>query len=441
MGEKLDKSDLKDIQAIVLNDRPSPYVGAYIIIRIEEKKDAIKMLKTIATDITAADYEKSTSKDLWVNIAFTYEGLKKIGISEESLNSFSPEFKEGMASRANILNDVANSAPNTWEIPFGTKDIHIALVIFAANNTLFQELMKKTRAKYEHLPGVSLLYEQKVESLPNGRTHMGFVDGISNPTIEGLASDSEKPIKAGEFLLGKLDEKGHINPGPQLESFHNNGSYLVIRKLHMNVAAFRKYIKTNSTNKMHKELLIAKMVGRWSSGVPLSLSPDKDNVKLNGNVKLQNEFSYRNDPNGLKCPLSAHIRRANPRDGLKDSTVDINIHRILRRSTVYGPPLEEEVLEDDGQDRGIIFTGICASISRQYEFIKSNWLNTGNFIELSTEEDPVVGNKIGLGQYTIPNKPIRKRLYNLPNFTITRGGEYFFIPSISALNWLLQLNK
>ncbi|PFZ67186.1 peroxidase [Bacillus toyonensis] len=440
MGEKLDKSDFEDIQAIVLNERPSPYIGAYILIRIDEKKDAIKMLQTIISDITAAEYEKSTFMDLWVNIAFTYEGLKKIGVTEEYLNSFSAEFKEGMASRANILNDVANSAPNTWDISFGTKDIHIALVLFAANNTLFQELMKKTRAKYEHLSGVSILYEQKVESLPNGRTHMGFVDGISNPTIEGLVSDSEKPVKAGEFLLGKLDEKGHINLEPQFESLHNNGSYLVIRKLHMNVGAFRKYIKTNSINKMEKELLIAKMVGRWSSGVPLSLSPDKDNFKLNGDVKLRNDFSYGNDLKGLKCPLSAHIRRANPRDGLKDSTVDINIHRILRRSTVYGPPLGEEVLEDDGQDRGIIFAGICTSISRQYEFIKSNWLNTGNFIELSTEEDPIVGNKMGLGQYTIPNKPIRNRLFNLPNFTITRGGEYFFVPSISALNWLLQLN-
>lgn len=441
MAVNLDKSDLKDIQTIVLCDRPSPYVGTYILLRIDEKNDGIKMFKTLVSEITTADCEKSSSQFQWFNVAFTCEGLKKIGIPSESLDSFPPEFKEGMVSRAKLLNDVANSAPSAWEVPFGTKDIHVALVLYAENNTLFQELLKKTRAIYEILPGISVLSELKVQSLSNGRTHMGFVDGISNPTIEGLVSDATNSIKAGEFLLGKLDEKGLINPGPQPESLRNNGSYLIIRKLHMHVAAFRKYTKTYSSNKTEEELLAAKMVGRWSSGTPLSLSPEKDDLTVSSNNKLRNDFVYGNDPNGLKCPLGAHIRRANPRDGLKDSIVDINIHRILRRSTIYGPPLEEGVLEDDGQDRGIIFAGICSSISRQYEFIKTNWLNDGNFVELSTEEDPIVGNKKGVGEYTIPNKPIRKRLYDLPNFSTTRGGEYFFVPSISALKWLLQLNQ
>ena len=206
----------------------------------------------------------------------------------------------------------------------------------------------------------------------------------------------------------------------------------------MRVAAFRKFLDEKASNKEDKDFLIAKMIGRWPSGAPISLATEKDDPDLGKNLELRNDFLYKDDPRGFKCPVGSHIRRANPRDSLNETIADINIHRLLRRSTVYGPPLEEGTTEDDGEDRGIIFAGICTSLSRQYEFIKSTWLHDGNFVELSTEEDPIVGNKRDDGSFTIPDTPFRKRIKGIPSFTVTKGGEYFFVPSISALKWITK---
>lgn len=85
------------------------------------------------------------------------------------------------------------------------------------------------------------------------------------------------------------------------------------------------------------------------------------------------------------------------RDSLQGSVVNVNIHRLLRRSTMYGPILPKGVMEDDGQDRGLIFAGICSSLSRQFEFIKTDWLNGGNFAGMSTEKDPITGKNEGKG--------------------------------------------
>lgn len=404
----------------------------------------MKMLENLLPEVTSANHWKGPSDGAWINVAFTFNGLKKLGIPDKSLNSFLPEFKAGMVSQAEKLNDIGDSAPSKWDDPFGTDDLHVALALFAPDREAIDEALKQARKVYDQLKGISLLYELEVESPPDGRTHMGFTDGISNPAVEGSGiptSNPETPVKPGEFIIGKENQKGHVDVGPQPKSLGNNGSYLVIRKLHMRVAAFRKFLDEKASNKEDKDFLIAKMIGRWPSGAPISLATEKDDPDLAKNPELRNNFLYKDDPRGFKCPVGSHIRRANPRDSLNETIADINIHRLLRRSTVYGPPLEEGTTEDDGQDRGIIFAGICTSLSRQYEFIKSTWLHDGNFVELSTEEDPIVGNKRDEGSFTIPDTPFRKRINGIPSFTVTKGGEYFFVPSISALKWIMKPNK
>lgn len=279
---------------------------------------------------------------------------------------------------------------------------------------------------------------------PDGRTHLGFMDGISNPRIEGNhipnAVGQEEEIKAGEFLFGYLNESGTITKGPEPVELGHNGCYLSLRKLHMRVAAFRRYLREHADHRDDEELLAAKMVGRWPSGAPLSLAPETDDPALGEDIHRRNAFTYADDPKGFKCPVSSHIRRAFPRDSLQDSVVNVNIHRLLRRSTMYGPILPEGVMEDDGQDRGIIFAGICSSLSRQFEFIKTDWLNGGNFAGISTEKDPITGKNEGEGIFTIPDKPIRHRVKELPSFSITKGGEYFFVPSMTALRWMAELD-
>ena len=100
-------------------------------------------------------------------------------------------------------------------------------------------------------------------------------------------------------------------------------------------------------------LLAAKMVGRWQSGAPLVLSPDHDDPALGADPQRNNAYLYYDDDLlGFKCPAGSHARRMNPRDAFKgDGSVDVRLHRMIRRGTSYGPPLPEGVLEDDGADR------------------------------------------------------------------------------------------
>jgi hypothetical protein len=82
---------------------------------------------------------------------------------------------------------------------------------------------------------------------------------------------------------------------------------------------------------------------------------------------------------------------------------------------------------------------IAANLERQFEFIKSEWVEDGNFIGYPQEKDPVAGRHDGTDGLTIPEKPIRRRIQSLPSFVTTRGGEYFFLPGLRALRWLADL--
>ena len=123
-------------------------------------------------------------------------------------------------------------------------------------------------------------------------------------------------------------------------------------------------------------------------------------------------------------PRWRDARRANPRDALDhEMSVDVRLHRVLRLGTSYGPMLPEGVQEDDGADRGIIFVFAGADPKRQFEFVKTQWLNDGIFIGTPAEKDPLAGANDGSGTFTIRERPIRRRLQSLPPFVITRGGE------------------
>ena len=112
---------------------------------------------------------------------------------------------------------------------------------------------------------------------------------------------------------------------------------------------------------------------------------------------------------------------------------------MLRRGTAYGPPLPEGVLEDDDADRGIMFAFVGSQIKRQFEFVQSEWINDGVFIGASHEKDPVSSSNDGSGVFTIPRRPVRRRMQGLAAFVVTRGGEYCFMPSLPALHWLADL--
>jgi deferrochelatase/peroxidase EfeB len=154
-----------------------------------------------------------------------------------------------------------------------------------------------------------------------------------------------------------------------------------------------------------------------------------------------NEFSFAvDDPDGQRCPLGAHIRRANPRDMLGGET---QRHRIVRRGRLYGPKLDQA--SDDGQSRGLYFVALNANIRRQFEFIQQTWLNGRKFGGLFDERDPLLGKdergevgEVSQRAFSVQGQFVRRRLVGLPRFVRVRGGEYFFLPGLRALNYLAE---
>jgi Dyp-type peroxidase family len=435
-----DSLELDDIQSGALHERPSPYVGIYLLLRIDDRSAGRELVRRLHPVVEGG----RPDGDAWVTVGFTYAGLQALGVPQESLDSFAPEFRQGMAARAAELGDVGDSAPANWEKPLGTSDVHVALAVLSPDRDRLQAVVEQARRTYRNLPGIEVIWRQDCYQLPTGRTSFGFKDGIGQPAVEGSAipgtNPGERPIKAGEFVLGYPDETGDLPPMPTPEILGRNGTYIVFRKLHTRVAAYRRYLRDRAENRADEALLGAKMIGRWQSGAPLILAPEHDDPALGTDPGRNNDFGYRDDLRGIKCPVGSHARRANPRDGLDhEGSVNVRLHRMIRRGTSYGPPLPEGVLDDDGADRGIIFVFAGTHLKRQFEFVKTQWLNDGIFIGSPAEKDPLVGSNDGSGRFTVPQLPIRRRLHDLPPFVVTRGGEYCFVPGLRALRWIADL--
>ena len=336
---------------------------------------------------------------------------------------------------------------------------------------------------------------------PNGamvatpKEHFGFTDGISDPVFRGqfdaqaeaLAAigggkiargvynedASWSALETGEFILGQVDEGQEFPVATQPAGFVRNGTFMVYRKLREDVPAFEAEMKrqagvwkqvTGETDDVAAdETVRAKMVGRWSSGVPLIAAPTwadhqkimhdyadcleialrkpRDSAeaqRLADYSKLLTGFRYGEDLDGGKCPFGAHIRRANPRDMLDPllsdtvgSTTLTNRRRIMRRGLPY---------QEDGGEVGVIFMAICTSIFRQFEFIQQQWMSYGLDFEAGNDTCPLVGNRAQSKKHVIAAGAASNGTTfiaaDLPEFVTTRGGEYFFLPSLSAIRML-----
>lgn len=431
--------ELDDIQSGVLRPRPTPYVATYIAFRIDDPKAGRDLMARISRVVTSAANPTSPLADTWVSVALTYQGLKALGVPQEALESLAWEFRQGMAARAHDLGDTGESAPENWEEPLGSSDLHVVLVAVSPDEERLERALDRAREAYRSMSGIKAIWRQNCHALPTETEPFGFRDGISHPAIEGSgipgSNPKERPLKAGEFVLGYRDELGGVQKTTP-EILGRNGTYVVFRKLHQRVAAFRQYLKANSTSAADEELLAAKMMGRWRSGAPLALCPFHDDPELGSDPQRNNNFLFEaDDATGLKTPGGSHIRRCNPRDAAIAGVA--RIHRMIRRGTAYGPMLPEGVMVDDGIDRGLMFAFVGANIGRQFEFVQSQWINDGIFFGAGDDRDPIAGsNDIN---FTLPRKPIRKRLQGIPKFVVTRGGEYCFMPGLRALRWLAEL--
>jgi|KBSSwiStaDraftv2_1062776.scaffolds.fasta_scaffold09528_8 Dyp-type peroxidase family len=436
--------ELDDIQAGLVHPRPTRYAGAVLLGRIDNPRDGRELLRRVIPLIPSAAGSPEPHQEGWAAVALSFRGLKALGVPEDSLASFPAEFQAGMAARAAELGDTGESAPERWEQPLGRDDVHLAIYALAPDAARLEEALDGAREALRDVPGVALIWEQGTYMLPTERTSFGFKDGISNPAIEGSGipgtNPHEEPFKAGEFILGYPNESDELPPMPTPEVLARNGSYVVFRKLQTRVAEYRQYLRSRAKSREDEALLAAKFVGRWPSGAPLALAPERDDPKLGADPNRNNAFLYAaDDARGLKCPLGAHVRRAYARDA---KIIGVpRLHRMIRRSSSYGPMLPDGVLEDDGADRGILFFGLQANLTRGFEFVKSQWINEGIFIGMPSEMDPLVGPNDETRMFTVPQQPIRRRVTELPQFVVNRGGEYLFMPGRRALGWIAGLDS
>ncbi|MGB6985723.1 MAG: Dyp-type peroxidase [Candidatus Aquilonibacter sp.] len=431
--------ELEDIQAGVLRPRPSPFDATYIILRIDDRAAGRELMRRLSSVVASAADPQSPARDTWVSAALSFAGLQALGVSQASLDSFSPQFREGMAARAKRLGDVGESSPENWESPLGSADVHVVLTAVSTNDAQLQTAVARARKAIGALPGVDEIWSQPCHVMADEKEHFGFKDGISHPAIEGSGvpgtNPHEVPLRPGEFVLGYPDEMSDTPITPQPAVLGRNGSYIVFRKLHQRVAAFRRYLKEVARDPHDEELLAAKMMGRWRSGAPLALSPMADDPPTGHDPARNNDFLFKaEDPIGYKTPLGCHIRRMNPRDA--DIAGVVRIHRMIRRGSAYGPVLPDGVLDDDGAERGLMFAFVGAHLGRQFEFVQSEWMNDSAFFGGSHEKDPATGANEDAGSFSIPHRPVRRTLQGLPRFVVTRGGEYCFLPSLRALRWL-----
>jgi Dyp-type peroxidase family len=456
-----------DVQGLVLSAYPHLDAAEYVPLTIESPPDTRKWLGWIAGHVTTAiDRRPRDASDdafvrrldldveLNVNIAISYTGLKRLcDIDDRERDTFLTPFTEGLAGnihsparndhRSRILGDTGESDPDNWAWGGLRRPVDVLLIVFAkdenARRRAVQEALKSSGMK-------RVLDDDALSALSlkeaGGREHFGFVDGKSQPILKGTADAERYPesihlTDVGEFLFGYPDAMNAIARGPALggcPEFGRNGTYLVFRQLEQHVKAFwdAMYDKTSvgpgADPDAAADDLASKIIGRKPDGTPLVPYGHPED----------NEFDFADDPHGYGCPVGAHVRRANPRGSLSvDPAADQhpNRHRVLRRSRLYGSKVERGARRGAEGERGLLFLVLNSDFERQFEFITQNWINSSGFAGLQGERDPLVG-RDGLRRFTIPALPARTRVDNLPPFVTVRGGEYFFLPGIRALQFL-----
>jgi Dyp-type peroxidase family len=440
--------DRPNIQGFVVRGYRLPYAG-YVFLRIDDAARARAALAEFIPQVITAEHW-TDKPESGINVAFSFEGLRALGLQDRSLDAFPEEFRAGMASRATVLGDIGESAPENWEAPFRDREGHVLVMVSAKDAAALEARNERVREAADRTGGASVVGFQLGAALEGGREHFGYADGFAQPAIEdsgfdtlpgqgALDGDGWRPIRAGEFILGYPDEQGSPTPAPPPDSFGVNGSFLVYRKLRQDVAAFRRRLREAAAlYPGGEELLAAKIVGRWRDGTPLDRSPHRPDPAIVADPRQNNAFDYGKDPAGLRCPVGAHVRRMNPRRSLPFDGKLVNRHRIIRRGITYGDPLPEGA-DDDGKDRGVIFMCLQGNLARGFEFVQSQWANGGNAFRLGPDQDVILGpqDTEGPPKMTIPGEP-PFFLGPLSRVVTVRGGEYYFTPGINGLRYLAE---
>ena len=254
-------------------------------------------LKTLAQVAPVTDADGCEERV--ASLAFTYTGLAKTGLSEATLRSFAPPFREGMyqEDRLRRLGDRRSGEWQKTVIPGGPRwsgnvpvrigepsepaerasptdiTVHALLMIYEADGERADAWARDIETA---LAGHSirivhrLPLELRLDEKGIGREHFGYADGVSQPipfeegsvVLDGkdCPKDVWHGVPLGDFLIGHTDAHHEKSPGPVVPidsegkidqsmltaegapagflNFGLNGSYMVVRELKQDVAQF-----------------------------------------------------------------------------------------------------------------------------------------------------------------------------------------------------------
>ena len=492
--------DYGDVQGLVRYGYGHLTESRFFLLRIANPVAARAWLRAApVTTAVRTDPPSATA----LQVAFTREGLDALGVPGAVVRGFSAEFVSGMAgeaSRSRRLGDVGVSSPSHWQWGGPGNVPHALVLLYAEPGQIEPWTRAATRAPwdaaFEVLPNPAPAPLDDVEPF-------GFVDGISQPVLDWdrrrTVTGSDllgygNVLSLGEFLLGYPNEYGEYTDRPLVDAkddrvrdlpaaedvperrdLARNGSYLVVRQLRQDVRGFWQFLNREANGDPQARRALAEaMVGRAMTGEPLPGVGGRAISRTSTGAPdrvASNQFTFDSDSAGIRCPLGAHIRRANPRNadlpggatgfvhrlirtlgfGRKSIRADVvastRFHRLLRRGREYGTVLPlDEALQPGGAgdaERGLYFVALNANIGRQFEFVQGAWIMGTTFGGLAEESDPLIGNREPIpgcpvtSTFSLPQAGgVRRRLTGLPQFVTVRGGAYFFLPGLRALRYL-----
>jgi deferrochelatase/peroxidase EfeB len=451
----------------------------YVVLEVADRSLARAWLGKAAdggdADIPAVTTEEhwgESKPDLNFNIGITYRGLRALGASAMSLSSFPTEFVEGMESRAVKLGDIGWSAPSEWEAPFEDMSrVHVLATLHADDDKFLDQAQAQIEAagqgKAFALCGTR---EGVAFAKPNENyVHFGYRDNISQPRFRDIHDPNRYPdlqpqMPLGTVLLGfPTIYEGIDWKLPYPDALGEMGSFNAFRVLEQDVQGFEKFLDDAATQVLEdpraeqvlpigaekkigeglsrhaamREVIAAKMCGRWRDGTPLQLSPDMPNP----DVPLS-EFDY---DEGGQCPYGSHTRRCNPRGGPIVQRIANNTRRLVRRGTPYGPaydPAKRDSGEDGPENCGLLGNFMCANLGAQFEAVMCDWINLGlQDPHITGTNDPLIGvNDPDVSYFDIPLPDgDAVRIDRLPRLVNTRGGAYLFQPSLPAIRYIAAL--
>ena len=497
--------EFDDIQALVRFGHGQLPDSRLVLLQIRNRHHAGTWLQN--SSFTSATIQNPLPESA-MQIAFTPAGLKALGVPDVVLEQFSDEFLSGMSgsqSRSRRLGDVEDNAPDKWT--WGHRDaesIHLLLMIYTSEKELKGHLTRLQNPEFQRA-------FETLHTLPDGtltpEEPFGFLDGISQPAIDWQQNQRTDTharngysnlVAPGEIILGYHNEYGQLTRSPTIDTsmsddaeelshtqslsnngdLGKNGTYLVFRQLQQDVNGFQHFLYQQTAGNADKaRQLAARMVGRQPNGDPLA-TPGVRKISGIPSTHQQNNFDYDADPDGLQCPVGAHVRRSNPRTGdlpprddtrlsrlwrrlgfkrqheYEDLVASSRFHRILRRGRPYGPsvstaqtsPATGSVNDINTPERGLHFICLTANIVRQFEFVQGAWAISSSFAGTREQQDPLLGHRQASDSGSRTDlfmmaeaNGAQEKIASLPQFVTVRGGGYFFLPGLRAIRYLGEL--